>query len=146
MTSIKYRNANGTYATLLDVTALLNRVSALETKTNSLQGTVDALNARTSWLRLGKNCYYKKVGNIVTIVFDYCYISGGNWTTLGTLPYGYRPASTGFGEDVDKVVMSIVQRGGNNVGIMEVATSGLVKIYGTVTSDYWSGSATFPCA
>ena len=144
MTTIKYRNG-GSVQTLLDVTALLNRVSALETKTNSLQGTVDALNARTNWLRLGKNCYCKKTGNIVTVVFDYCYISGGNWTTLGTLPSGYRPASTGFGEDVDKVVMSIVQRGGNNVGIMEVATSGLVKIYGTATSDYWSGSVTFPC-
>lgn len=144
MTAIKYRNG-GSVQTLLDVTALLNRVSALETKANSLQATVDALNARTNWLRLGKNCYYKKAGNIVTVVFDFCYIAGGSWSRLGTLPSGYRPVSTGLGEDVSKVVTAIVHRGNNNVGIMSVAASGEVEIYSTVTSDYWSGSVTFPC-
>ncbi len=71
MTVLKYRGSNGAIKTLLDVTGTLSRIGALETKTNNLQTTVNALNASSGWKRLSKNCWYKKVGLWCTVQCDY---------------------------------------------------------------------------
>lgn len=94
MAVLKYRGSDGAIKTLLDVTGTLSRIGALETKTNNLQTTVNALNASSGWKRLSKNCWYKKVG-----------------------------------------LWCIVQYG-----------SGMVSMYATVASNYWSANIVFPCA
>lgn len=48
MTSIKYRNSNGTYATLLDVTNTLSRISSLETKMAAVEAKL-TIKADGSW-------------------------------------------------------------------------------------------------
>lgn len=37
-------------------------------------------------------------------------------------------------------------RGENNIGLIEIDGSGVVSMYATVASDYWSANIVFPCA
>lgn len=129
MTVLKYRDSDGAIKTLLDVTGTLSRIGALETKTNNLQTTVNALNASSGWKRLSKNC-----------------LSAGKWKTLGTLPAGYRPVITGLTDEFKVVSGAAFHRGENNIGLIEINSSGVVSMYATVASDYWSASIVFPCA
>ena len=96
MTVLKYRGSGGAIKTLWEVTGTVSRIGAMETKTNNLQTTVNALNASSGWKRLSKNCWYKKVGLWCTIQCDYISLSASTWKTLGTLPAGYRPVVTGL--------------------------------------------------
>lgn len=146
MTVLKYRGSNGTIQTLLDVTGTLARIGALETKTNNLQTTVNALNASSGWKRLTKNCWYKKVGLWCIVQCDYISLPASKWKTLGTLPAGYRPVITGLTDDLKVVLGSAFHRGGNNIGLIEIDSSGAVSMYATFASDYWAASIVFPCA
>lgn len=146
MTVLKYRGSGGTIQTLLDVTGTLARIGALETKTNNLQTTVNTLNASSGWKRLSKNCWYKKVGLWCTVQCDYISLSARTWKTLGTLPAGYRPVITGLTDEFKVVSGAAFYRGENNIGLIEINGSGVVSMYATVASDYWSANIVFPCA
>lgn len=146
MSAIKYRNSNGSYTTLLDVTSVLSRISSLETKANSLQSSVNALQASSGWKRLSNNCWYKKVGLWCTVQCDYISLSASTWKTLGTLPAGYRPVITGLTDRFKVVSGAAFHRGENNIGLIEINGSGAVSMYAPVASDYWSASIVFPCA
>lgn len=146
MAVLKYRGSGGTIQTLLDVTGTLARIGALETKTNNLQTTVNTLNASSGWKRLSKNCWYKKVGLWCTVQCDYISLSASTWKTLGTLPAGYRPVVTGLTDEFKVVSGAAFHRGANNIGLIEIDGSGVVSMYATVASKYWSASIVFPCA
>lgn len=130
MAVLKYRGSGGTIQTLLDVTGTLARIGALETKTNNLQTTVNALNASSGW----------------TVQCDYISLSASTWKTLGTLPAGYRPVVTGLTDEFKVVSGAAFHRGENNIGLIEIDGSGVVSMYATVASDYWSANIVFPCA
>ena len=146
MSAIKYRNSNGSYTTLLDVTSVLSRISSLETKANSLQSSVNALQASSGWKKLTTNCFYKKVGTWCVVQCDYISLSANKWKTLGTLPSGYRPVMTGVSGDVKGISGTANNRGENNVGIIDISPSGSVDMYATVSSDYWTATVAFPCS
>lgn len=153
MAVLKYRGSGGTIQTLLDVTGTLARIGALETKTNNLQTTVNTLqttvntlNASSGWKRLSKNCWYKKVGLWCTVQCDYISLSARKWKTIGTLPAGYRPVITGLTDEFKVVSGAAFNRGENNIGLIEIDGSGVVNMYATVASDYWSANIVFPCA
>lgn len=146
MTVLKYRGSDGAIKTLLDVTGTLSRIDALETKTNNLQTTVNALNASSGWKRLSRNCWYKKVGLWCIIQCDYISLSKSTWKTLGTLPAGYRPVITGLTDEFKVVSGAAFIRGADDVGLIEIDGSGVVSMYATVASEYWSASIVFPCA
>lgn len=141
MAVLKYRGSGGTIQTLLDVTGTLARIGALETKTNNLQTTVNTLNASSGWKRLSKNCWYKKVGLWCTVQCDYISLSASTWKTLGTLPAGYRPVITGLTDKFKVVSGAAFHRGENNIGLIEIDGSGVVSMYATVASDYWSANS-----
>lgn len=146
MAVLKYRDSGGTIQTLLDVTGTLARIGALETKTNNLQTTVSTLNASSGWKRLSKNCWYKKVGLWCTVQCDYISLPANKWKTLGTLPAGYRPAIKGLADEFKVVSSAAFHRGENNIGLIEVNESGMVSMYASVASDYWSANIVFHCA
>lgn len=145
MTILKYRGASGVQ-TLIDITATLNDISNLKTRTSSLEGKVSVLDVATGWTRLSYNCFYKKIGKICFVQCDYMTLEARIWKTIGTLPAGYRPIATGLSDDVDKVMNAAVHRGDNNVGIIQVSSDGKVEMFSTVASNYWAASISFPCA
>lgn len=146
MAVLKYRGSDGAIKTLLDVTGTLSHIDALETKTNKLQTTVNALNASSGWKRLSKNCWYKKVGLWCTVQCDYVSLPASKWKIFGTLPAGYRPVVTELTDEFKVVSGAAFNRGENNIGIIEIDGSGVVSMYATVASDYWSANIVFPCA
>lgn len=96
--------------------------------------------------RLSKNCWYKKVGLWCTVQCDYISLSASKWKALGTLPAGYRPVIKELTDEFKVVSGAAFNRGENNIGLIEINGSGVVSMYATVASDYWSANIVFPCA
>jgi hypothetical protein len=84
------------------------------------------------------NSWYQKSCGVVCLHLDYVPAST-SWTTLGTLPSGYRPVGT--------VTGALAYRSsGNLCGMLSVDSDGVVKTYGSTTASYWVGSISFASA
>lgn len=53
---------------------------------------------------------------------------------------------TGLTDEFKVVSGAAFHRGENNMGLIEINGSGMVSMYATVASDYWSANIVFPCA
>lgn len=53
---------------------------------------------------------------------------------------------TGLTDKFKVVSGAAFHRGENNIGLIEIDGSGVVSMYATVASDYWSANIVFPCA
>ena len=53
---------------------------------------------------------------------------------------------TGLTDEFKVVSGAAFHRGDNNIGLIEIDDSGVVSMYATVASDYWSANIVFPCA
>lgn len=80
----------------------------------------------TGWLTLNSDVKYRKIGNTAYVFISSESSSEGTWTSIGTLPVGYRPALNSFYANVIS---------DNTIGNMNISinTAGNVRKRGTAT-------------
>lgn len=98
----------------------------------------------TGWIdassQAGLNrCFYRKVGNIVYITLESAgnKTIGASYTTVFTLPVGFRPSI-----DWNFVWQNISNADSRQNGWIK--TSGTIELYSNTSKDYWYGSTSFP--
>lgn len=86
----------------------------------------------------GNATYYRKCGRFVTISLYYSWTAtGGTWGGYFTLPSGYRPSTEVNGSYT-------CGPGGTVLGLIKVATTGVVSLWASATIAYGWGCITFP--
>ena len=96
----------------------------------------------SDWVNISNNNNWtvscRKSGNIVCVRGDCgggASISAGDYTTVGTLPVGYRPSAT---------LYSIFTSKGSYISnTMRVQTDGVIALYASSASSYWGFTITF---
>lgn len=98
----------------------------------------------TGWIdassQAGLNrCFYRKVGNIVYITLESAgnKTIGASYTTVFTLPVGFRPSI-----DWNFVWQNISNADSRQNGWIK--TSGTIELYSNTSKNYWYGSTSFP--
>ena len=84
-------------------------------------------------------CFYRKVGNIVYITLESAgnKTIGASYTTVFTLPVGFRPSI-----DWNFVWQNISNADSRQNGWIK--TSGTIELYSNTSKNYWYGSTSFP--
>lgn len=91
-----------------------------------------------SWHTLNSTIKYKKSGNVVTVTgfsSNTISLSENDYTTVGTLPSGYRP-----GEQLNNVWNELGVAYSNTI---RIGTNGTIQLYSTKNTAYWVFTLTY---
>lgn len=92
----------------------------------------------SGWLLLTENTYYRRKNGVVVISFQITVPQTTAWTTLATLPEGYRPARATYG-----CLLRNNPTPGTPVPVM-ITAGGSVMTISNLSSTEYIGSVTFP--
>lgn len=103
---------------------------------------IDELFGNTSWTSLNSTIKYRKKAGIVFLdlaSYGTKDLTANDWTTIGTLPEGFRPSTT---IHFDYANFSGTDDTKDRYGTVD--TNGAVRLWDQLGGDYWVGSVCFP--
>ena len=125
--------------------------ATLTNNTNYVEVPGGALNdyEKTEWTRFGTDgagnrAAYRKIGRMLelrSIPGSFTELTANTWHNLGTLPDGFVPE---FISTYSIAIPIISKSTIGNIGLLEIQTSGVVRVYSTSTIDALSFEALIP--